>query len=38
MSRREFATKEECKAYVSSLDSSSRDVRDTAEDLASLKL
>jgi len=36
MSRREFATKEECKAYVSSL--GSRDVRDTAEELESLKL
>jgi len=38
MTRREFATKEECQECVTSLDSSSGDVRDTAEDLASLKL
>jgi len=38
MSRREFATKEECQAYVASLDSSSEDVKGTAEELESLKL
>jgi len=38
MSRREFATKEECQEYVSSLDSSSGDAKETAEGLASLKL
>ena len=38
MSRREFATKEECQAYVASLDSSSGDIKGTAEELASLKL
>jgi len=38
MSRREFATKEECREYVSSLDSSSGDVRGTAEELESLKI
>ena len=39
MSRREFATKEECREYVTSLDSSSgEDVKETAEELASLKL
>ena len=38
VSRREFATREECQAYVSSLDSSSGDVKGTAEELASLKL
>ena len=38
MSRREFATKEECEAYVTSLDSSSGDVKDTVEELSSLKL
>ena len=38
MSRREFATKEECQAYVSSLDNSSGDIKGTAEELASLKL
>ena len=38
MSRREFATKEECREYVSSLDSSSEDVKGTAEELESLKL
>jgi len=36
MSRREFATKEECQAYVSSL--GGRDVKGTAEELESLKL
>ena len=36
MSRREFATKEECQAYVT--DSSSEDVKGTAEELESLKL
>ena len=36
MSRREFATKEECQAYVSSLGGG--DVKGTAEKLASLKL
>ena len=35
MSRREFATKEECQAYVSSL---SGDVKGTAEELESLKI
>ena len=38
MSRRDFATKEECQAYVASLDSSSVDVKETAEELASLKV
>jgi len=38
MSRRDFATKEECQAYVSSLNSSSGDVEGTAEELESLKL
>ena len=36
MSRREFATKEECQAYVASLGGG--DVKGTAEELASLKL
>jgi len=36
MSRREFATKEECRAYVSSLGGG--DVKETTEELASLKL
>jgi len=35
MSRREFATKEECQEYVASLGG---DVKGTAEELASLKL
>ena len=39
MSRREFATKEECQAYVTSIGSSSgEDVKETAEELSSLKL
>jgi len=38
MSRREFATREECQAYVTSLDSSSGDVKVTAEELENLKL
>ena len=38
MSRRDFATKEECQAYVSSLHGSSGDVKGTAEELSSLKL
>ena len=38
ISRREFATKEECQAYVSSLDSSSGDIKESTEELASLKL
>jgi len=38
MSRRDFATKEECQAYVSSLDSSSGDIKGTTKELASLKL
>ena len=38
MSRCEFATKEECQAYVASLDSSSGDVKGTAEELANMKL
>ena len=38
ISRREFATKEECQAYVSSLGSSSGDVKETVEELAGLKL
>ena len=37
MSRREFATKEECQEYVASLDSSSVYVKETTEELASLK-
>jgi len=37
MSRRDFATKEECQAYVSSL-SGDGDVKGTAEELSSLKL
>ena len=37
MSRREFATKEECQAYVLSLDSSIGDVKETTEELSSLK-
>jgi len=37
MSRREFATKEECQAYVSSLGDSNGDIKN-AEELASLKL
>ena len=36
MSRREFATKEECQAYVTSLNGG--DVKETAEELESLKL
>jgi len=36
MSRREFATKEECQAYVSSL--GGEDVKESTEELASLKL
>ena len=38
MSRREFATKEECQAYVSSLGDSNGDIKGNAEELASLKL
>jgi len=38
MSRREFATKEECQAYVSSSLGGEGDVKETAEELASLKL
>ena len=38
MSRREFATKEECQEYVSSLDISNGDVKSTSEELASMKL
>ncbi len=38
MSRRDFATKEDCQAYVASLDSSSGDDKGTAEGLASLAL
>ena len=40
MSRHEFATKEECQcqAYVSLLHGSSGDVKETAEELASVKL
>ena len=38
MSRREFATKEECQEYVSSLDISNGDVKETANELASMKL
>ena len=37
MSRREFATKEECQAYVTSLGGEG-DVKETAEELSSLKL
>jgi len=37
MSRRDFATKEECREFVTSLDSSG-DVKGTAEELESLKL
>jgi len=38
MSRREFATKEECEEYVSSLGGGGGDVKKTAEELAGLKL
>jgi len=38
VSRRDFATKEECQTYVASLDSSSGDAEGTAEELSSLKL
>jgi len=37
MSRREFATREDCQEYVSSL-GGDRDVKDTAEEMASLNL
>jgi len=38
MSRREFATKEECQEYVTSLGGGGGDVKETAEDLANLKI
>ena len=38
VSRQDFATKEECQAYVTSIGSSSGDVKETAEELASMKL